>query len=178
MQFQLKHLWHLQDAVEEISFGAGFWFDEPKDLTQVAKDLEEGISICASKFIAGPRHLKNVLYQASEYWRRGKRLARNPSIDLLMRVLCQSQISKAVELSQVSFAREIAVFGISKQPSSLEGVFDTLVKVGGKGNDKLLEITVQKAKFLKEFHGLPNACNEDQICDLLVEKSALLVFSK
>ncbi|HKW04143.1 MAG TPA: KEOPS complex subunit Cgi121, partial [Nitrososphaerales archaeon] len=131
MQFQLKHLWHIQDGGEEISFGAGFWFDGPKDLTQVAKDLEEGISICASKFIAGPRHLKNVLYQASEYWRRGKRLARNPSIDLLMRVLCESQISKAVELSQVSFAREIAVFGVSKQMLTLEGVFDALVKVGG-----------------------------------------------
>ena len=172
--------WPIQRNSEETCFGfaTAFRFDTSQNLSLVARGLEEGVTVCAPKFIAGREHIRRILNQASEYWSRDEKLARNKSIDLLMRITCQSQIATAVSVSGVADAQQVALFGLVGNPESVKGSCSILRSQGGTQDGYLLKMDSKRKLFLKEFHALPQSCTDAQIIDLLVEKSVLLSFSK
>lgn len=179
-EYNEEHLWSTQPDSEKTMFGfvRGFRFRQRQDCSTVAKMLEEGVAICAPKYIAGPEHVRRILIQASEYWRLEKKLARNKSIDLLMRITCQSQISSALKLSGVSYAKQLALFGLIENAREADRWCSRLLAAGAIPDDSILKLTSERELFLKRFHDLPRWCMGSQIVDLLEEKSVLLVFSK
>jgi tRNA threonylcarbamoyladenosine modification (KEOPS) complex Cgi121 subunit len=164
-----------------VSFASGFSFKgEGRDLRVLATRLEPGAAICQSRFVAGGPHVRAILYQASESWRRGLRLAKNPSIDLLLRVTCQSQISRALEASGLEDSKSVALFGLLDSKDGVERCRSILLEEEGGAvrDDSLLDLTPAKEVFLRRFHGVPPRFNSVQLVSLLEERSALLVLSK
>lgn len=160
-------------------FVAAFTLKTESNLSLTAKELPEGITICSPMMVAGIAHIDGVLKQATEYWNRKIQLARNKSIDLLMRVTCQGQIAKAVELSKISRTNEVAVFGLAAKDSEIEEALASLeTKFGAARSDDLLVLNEEKERYLKQVHSLPESLSTDQIVPILLERSVLLVFSK
>ncbi len=148
------------------------------DLQPTAKRLPEGVVVCCAKIVAGPQHMDAILNQAREYWKRGEFLARNRSIDLLMRITCQRQISEAVSASEIDKAREIALFGlvthesqIRKSTEIIEAVSRHLVR-----DDDMMMLDRNKLEYLRKFHKLPTWFSETQLVTALKERSVLLIF--
>lgn len=175
-----ESIWSIQQHSNSASFGfaRAFRFRLNQDLSHVARGLVEGVAMCTPRYIAGPEHARRILIQASEYWKRDMKLARNKSIDLLMRITCQSQISTALKLSKVSDAKQIGLFGLVENAGDAELSMSKLLALGAIRDDSLLKLDPRKEIFLKKFHNLPKWCTGNQVLDLLEEKSVLLVFSK
>ena len=160
-----------------FAFTEGYALDRKRDLTTFAKSLPEGIALCSSDHIAGRQHAENVLTQAAESFDREIYLARNRSIDLIMRITGQSQISKALDTSGLKNISNVAVFGLSTTKRRIKSVELLLGKMGTR-DDGVLDMNPRKEKLLREFFLLPSFIKKDQIPLLLSEKSAILVFPK
>ncbi len=158
-----------------LGFCSGYKFTTTKNLKEAAANFPQGIAICSSQLVAGASHVEWILRQAAESWVAGLSLANNKSIDLLMRISCQRQITKALEASSLGNVSEVVVFGLCKSQGSLDTVEEKLIELGGLPNDNIINHDQKRLKFLKEFHGLPDWIISDQLPWLLVEKSAGLV---
>ena len=165
-------------SADFVGFAYAYRFDEGVNVPNIAKSLAEGVVACSPMYIAGTEHIRRVLDHAAEYWVRKMFIARNRSIDLLMRVTCQSQISKALMASKGTNLKELAIFGLSQNQKDMEKVAIAMEKAGGVREDSLLELSSGKEAFLRKLHGIPSRCPRTQIVDLLGEKSVLLIFAK
>ncbi len=164
----------------QIGFMTAYKLNGIFDLRSTAKSLPEGVVVCDPELIAGPEHVEGIVNQAAEYWDRNEALAKNRSIDLLMRVTCKKQIADAVSASGISRTGAIAVFGYVGNESHIEKS-EEIIRTFAKdleAKDELLSLSQKRQKYLKEFHKLPRWLNEDQLLIALKEKSALLVFAK
>jgi tRNA threonylcarbamoyladenosine modification (KEOPS) complex Cgi121 subunit len=148
------------------------------DLSGFAKKVKQGITLCDPRYIGGAEHVRVILVQANEYWRRGHALARNKSIDLLMRITCESQIEKALKISGLSGARHVSMFGLAESREDIEQSSSGLISIGASEDDSLLDLTMAKRKFLCKFHHFPFQCDKKTLVDYLAEKAVLLAFSK
>lgn len=165
---------------EKIEFMMSFKLNEQVDLHSTAKSCPEGIVLCSPVLIAGSGHIEGILSQAKEYWTRGEALARNKSIDLLMRITCKKQILEAVDSSGLSNAESVAIFGYADGKGQIEKSIEAirLLANGLERCDELLGMSEKKGAYLRKFHTLPKWMNDDQVVVALKEKSALLVFVK
>jgi tRNA threonylcarbamoyladenosine modification (KEOPS) complex Cgi121 subunit len=159
-----------------LGFGRAYEFPKRRDMRKITSRLPEGSVICSPSLIAGKSHLESVLIQSMESWSRGIFLARNRSIDLLLRMSCQNQISKAIQASALESCKTVALFGLALDDTMIE-VSERLIRdLGGERNDTLLELDSKKVKFLRSFHTLPLSVDTNKIPELLQERSAILVF--
>jgi len=167
------------DGKLSVCFATAFRFANYLNLTSTAKNLPEGTVICNPRLIAGLEHVEAVLLQTREYWKRDERLARNGSIEILMRISCSSQISEALEASALNNVNKIALLGLT---SSLKEA-DRIVKrfqsepYLAVASPDLLGVDERKAIWLKKFHGLPQNLSDNQLRVALQERSVLLIFS-
>jgi tRNA threonylcarbamoyladenosine modification (KEOPS) complex Cgi121 subunit len=177
-------LWGINPASDEsgsntvYGFGRAYEFPGKRDLRKITNQLPEGIVICSPSMIAGEDHLLSVLIQSAEYWNRRIFLAKNKSIDLLMRITCQNQISKAIEASGLESCDDVCLFGLARQPTDIFESERKIEELGGRRMDKLLDFDPKKERFLRQFHMLPSRIDRNRIPQLLQEKSAMLVFPK
>ena len=175
----LAATWSRKPDEQSLCFAAGFTLGGTFDLAPLTGSLPEAVVVCDSSMVAGIEHLEQVLFQAHEFWKGGGGLAKKKSIDLLMRITCQRQISDAISLSKIENASNIAIFGIVKSrelvEKSLQLIFSRFPSA--KREDTLLELGKQKTEFLRKVHGLPRSLTRSQIVVALKERSALLVFS-
>lgn len=159
-------------------FRSAYHFSRETDLRNVVSQFPEGVVACSSSFVAGKEHVDSLLAHSAESWARYTFLAHNRSIDLLMRITCQRQISKAVDASGIRSSRDVALFGLANEVSQISFAETLMKSSGGSRDDSLLELDAKKIRFLKEFHSLPIWVETERIPQLLQEKSAILVFSK
>ena len=151
-----------------------------RDLTSIAMKLPQGVTLVSSSCVPGMKFLEVILHQAAVYWGRGQFLARNKSLDLLMRVTCQTQIERAIGLSTINRTDRVVVFGLTDREKTLHDAI-TLVEseIGPYSQDEhLLELDSIKKKFLIRIHGLPQNTSDKQLVKWLEEKSVLLAFVK
>ncbi|HVB11579.1 MAG TPA: KEOPS complex subunit Cgi121 [Nitrososphaerales archaeon] len=171
-----------KNTMEDDTFGfqMAYQMEGTFDVRSASKKLLEGVIICSPKLIAGQDHIDAILSQAKEYWLRNETLARNKSIDLLMRITCQRQISDALVASGISNADALAIFGLVKTESEIKDAVEIIRSVAKdmKRSDNLLSLDNEKQKFLQKFHKLPRWLSKDQLVVALKEKSVLLVLSK
>jgi tRNA threonylcarbamoyladenosine modification (KEOPS) complex Cgi121 subunit len=162
-----------------VCFCTAFELDDLSDLTSLAKSMPDGVVICDSSMVAGIEHLEQVLVQANELWGRGGEIARKKSIDLLMRITGQSQISEAIALSRLERTNSFVTFGIVASRDHIEESLE-LIKTRfprSRRNDSLLDLDRKKENLLRKAHNLPSKLSKSQLVVALKEKSALLVFS-
>ena len=164
----------------QLGFMTAYKLNGIFDLRATAKSLPEGVVACDIALIAGPEHVEGVLNQAAEYWDRNETLAKNRSIDLLMRITCEKQIIEAVSASGLSRTGAVAIFGYVGNESHIEKseeIIRTFAR-DSEAKDELLSLGQERQNHLKEFHKLPVWLNRDQLLIALKEKSVLLIFAK
>lgn len=163
-----------------ICFASSFKLDSERDLSEFARSLPEGVVLCDPGMIAGLQHVETVLLQTREYWKRGQKLVRNGSIEILMRLVCRSQISEAVEASGIKRSSSVAILGLVSNQSEVENQIENFSSIYGSGKQdiSLIEMNRQKRTRLKKFHKLPGSFSDDQVRVALQEMSVLLNFSK
>ena len=149
------------------------------DLAPFTISLPETVVVCDSNIIAGTEHIEQVLFQAHEYWKREGEIARKKSIDLLMRITCQRQISDAIVLSKIEKTDVCAIFGIIRSIDMIGKTLQLIVSnfPSAQRDDTLLDMGKRKTEFLKKVHHLPKSFSKSKVLVALKEKSALLVFS-
>lgn len=165
---------------DQIGFVRSFKLPGIKDLRKIVKLFPEHIVLCTSRIVAGPEHAFSVLYQTNECVKRDISLARNRSIDMLMRISCQRQISEAMSISALSKTGELALFGFVPNLTSIDDAERLVCNeiADTKRDDSLLLLTKEKAKYLKQLHKLPDLLSDDQLLVALKEKSVLLVLDR
>lgn len=162
-----------------VCFATVFRFEDYLDFTMTAKKLPEGAVLCNPRLVAGLEHLESVLFQTREYWKRGERLARNGSIEILMRISCRSQISEAVQASGLKRANKIALFGLSSSLSQVRKLYEEFRSEFPQAIPSLNLFALKKEKsvWLKKYHELPNSLSDKELQVALQERSVLLIFS-
>ena len=180
-----SNIWQIsriQGSIDRrIGFAVAWKLSAKRNLSSVTNKLPENVTIFSTKISAGQAHLKGVLVQASESSKRGLTLARNSSIDLLMRLTCQSQIKDAMRISGISSIQKIGAFGFALDDEDLGLRIQRVEAVLGRAlerEDSLLEMNLAKRKFLRKLHSIPQSFPDSRIADFLLEKSSLLCFSK
>lgn len=150
------------------------------DLRTVAKQLPEGVVICSPNLVAGEEHIMGILNQAETSWTQNISLARNRSIELLMRITCRNQISEAVIISGLTRIKDIAMFGLVNDINAENSARKIIEEYSGhlNRNDDLLLLNKKKELYLKRLHKLPGDFTAIQLLVALKEKSVLLVFAK
>ena len=161
-------------------FLSAFELGSVHDLRTVAKQLPVGVVICSPKLVAGVEHIVVFLNQAVASWTQNIHLARNRSIDLLMRITCRNQISDAVIISGLARTKNIAMFGLVNDTNDEDRARRTIEECSGhlNRNDDLLLLNKKKELYLKRLHKLPSDFDAIQLLAALKEKSVLLVFAK
>lgn len=134
--------------------------------------------LCSAKIVFGPEHAREILIQAAESWSRDLPLARNKSIDLLMRISCQSQITEAIKASELEKSRDIALLGLVKTVSEIQHIERGLFSKGAKRKDSVILPNKRKENSLRKLHDFPESVSKDQLSYLLAEKAALLILDK
>jgi tRNA threonylcarbamoyladenosine modification (KEOPS) complex Cgi121 subunit len=149
-------------------------------LTTVAKEFPEGVVLCNPGRIAGIRHLEEILIQTREYWDRNLRIVRNGSLEILMRITCQGQISEAIDASQIADTEAVALLGLVASEKEIEASIERLYSIckSMMSDNSLLELTKEKAMKLRQFHRLPSSLTFDKLQTALQERSILLIFSR
>ena len=140
--------------------------------------MPEGIVLCDSNLIGGRDHAAYLLTQTAESWSRKLFLARNRSIDLLMRITSQAQITNAISASNVARAKNIALLGLAASNTQIDQIDHALKSKGAMREDDVLKMTKNKEKFLRRFHSIPKTIMASQLPSFLAEKSVLLIFDK
>jgi tRNA threonylcarbamoyladenosine modification (KEOPS) complex Cgi121 subunit len=176
--WKIERLFELENETMFFAFESAYRLPKPMDLREFTTWLPEGVVVTSPYLIAGKDHIRSVIIQTAEHWVRGISLARNKSIDLLMKVTSQDQISKALRASGIDSCKEVALFGLTNNQEQIETSHNLIKRLGGLRDDTLLDLDFEKVAFLKGFHSLPSWIEKDSIPKLLQEKSALLVFSR
>jgi tRNA threonylcarbamoyladenosine modification (KEOPS) complex Cgi121 subunit len=175
-------LWIRQAGTGEksICFATAFRLDRKRDLTSFAKALPEGVVLCDTGIIAGLEHLEAILLQTREYWQRNERLVRNGSIEILMRLSAEKQISDAVEASKIQATDSVTLLGLAdkvEEISKFIELFQTTFQNYSQ-DLRLLDLDREKARHLKGAHGLLASSPDKKLLIALQELSVLLIFSK
>ncbi len=151
------------------------------NLRSISKELKEGTVICDPQVIAGKEHVYEILAQALEYWNRGLIVARNRSIDLLLRITGQTQIAEAIRLSKIEKNSNVVFFGlVQNKGEAIEclELFERLLGPGLVRNDSLIQLDRRKELVLKKMHNIPSAFPRQKIPALLQERAILLSFER
>jgi len=130
--------------------------------------------------IAGIEHVEAILIQTKEYFDRNERLVRNGSLDILMRITCQKQISEAISASKITNTETVAILGLVNSENEIESSIERLCSICKTvtSDNSLLELNKEKATKLKRFHRLPSSLSRGKLQIALQERSILLMFSK
>lgn len=169
---------------EYLGFCAALDIGKKLDLSTLAKSLPEVTVICTPTMILGCKHLDRVMTQALDCWQRGLVFAKKRSIDLLMRLTCQSQIDEATTASGIRNASSIAAFGLAPSEPEINSTIKFVQNSIGERavrNDKLLDPNTTKIQYyLSSFDPTlpPEVASESNILALLIERASLLLVSK
>jgi tRNA threonylcarbamoyladenosine modification (KEOPS) complex Cgi121 subunit len=181
-QNSLRSFWwrRLGDGSKSVAFATSFRLKSTMDLTAIAKSLPEGVVICGSSIVAGIEHVEVILIQTHEYWKRNQKIARNGSIEILMRMACKAQISEAVEASHIDKTDSVALLGLVESVDTAQFVVEKFLTTIKPASQDISLLGLDRAKFisLKKFHQLPSKLSKAGLLVALQEKSVLLIFSR
>jgi len=131
-----------------------------------------------ANFTAGKEHILSVLQQSMQAKKRGIMLSKRIEIDILLRLACTNQISKALEdVGLKDGINNVLVIAIGKF-SDLRTVQKYLAKNCKLSND-VLKLSEKKMKLLSLHHKIGreeiNACiNDNRLASVLAERANLL----
>jgi tRNA threonylcarbamoyladenosine modification (KEOPS) complex Cgi121 subunit len=127
------------------------------DVEETRKLAEDGIYIFNSKCIIGKEHLEYAYKKAKESFEKGKNIANNFHIEIMLILTGRRQITTAIKLAGMDNA------------DSFGAISEKDFELNYERDDSVLKCTKDKLKYL----GIEMTLDEKP-CDLAFENSALL----
>ena len=130
-----------------------------------------------ANFVAGKEHVLSILQQSLQAKKRGMMLSKRVEIDILIRLACTNQISKALDdIGLKDGINNVLIIAIGKI-ADLKVVQKYLVKNYRLGN--VLKPSAKKTRLLSSHHKIGreeiNACiNGNKLASILAERANLL----
>ena len=122
----------------------------------MARELaSQGVFVFNAKCVGGKNHLEYAYLKAREYFNKGKNIAKNFHIEIMLILSGRRQIRNAVSLCGIGSTNEIGVI------SEMDFILPL------KRDDSILQCTEEKLRYL----GIDKYGDS---CDLFFENSALL----
>ncbi len=143
--------------------------------------LENGIQVINADMVAGKEHLEHAINQAIKAFNKGRNIAKNILLEVLVRLSGQRQIRHAIDKFGIKpGVRNIVI--ISKDKSLIESF---VKKYKCKEDEDILKVDEEKYKRLKEIFGIEDSEIEafnpknfeekiDILKKLIIERIALL----
>jgi len=131
-----------------------------------------------ANFAAGGEHVLSVLQQSLQAKKKGTMLSKRIEIDILLRLACTNQISKALDdIGLKNGINNILIVAIGKI-SDLKVLQKHLAK-NYKLNSNVLNLSAKKTKLLSSHYKIGreeiNACiNNHKLASILAERANLL----
>jgi len=131
-----------------------------------------------ANFAAGKEHIISILQQSLQAKKRGTMLSKRIEIDILLRLACTNQISKALdEIGLKEGISDVLIIVMGKIPD-LKVVRNCLAK-NYKLNSNVLKLSAKKTKLLSLHHKINReeitACIKDKkLANILAERANLL----
>ncbi len=129
-----------------------------------------------AKVIGGIEHLYFAAVNAFKAFNQGLNISKTFSLELLLYVSGQRQISKAIEMVGIKcYTKEVALVIVAEDKETVSKANICLSKIiGGTRDDDVLEI--HDPIRVAELYGLDNFYNNiSELKKLLIERSALLI---
>lgn len=131
-----------------------------------------------ANFAAGEEHILSILQQSLHAKKKGTMLSKRIEMDVLLRLACTNQISKALEdIGLKDGVNNVMIIAIGKLPN-LKAVQQYLAKNYKLSND-VWELSEKKIKLLSSHHKIGreeiDACiNDNKLASVLAERANLL----
>jgi tRNA threonylcarbamoyladenosine modification (KEOPS) complex Cgi121 subunit len=128
-----------------------------------------------SAVVFGRIHVLRVLQLTMELWNRGIRIAKTIETDLLMRLCCTDQISKAIELGGLKKGQPAYFILISEDLNSLFGIEQLIRSSCADARYSVLRIEKKKMRQFYDKYGIcGNKIDRTFLENILVERAALV----
>ncbi|MCS7116076.1 MAG: KEOPS complex subunit Cgi121 [Nitrososphaerota archaeon] len=177
------HMVELEDDTIGLFIGIkGVKIHEPREFIKMLRESLPDLllQVVDARFVAGQKHLELIIKQSFEAWKRGITYTDRRDMDLIVRLACDLQIKDALEKIGIkSGVMDVALIGIGKRDSIDR--FYNLAKRIGNVSDEPLELTENKAQFIKEVYHISDDLiratvgGADKLALLLAERAALLL---
>lgn len=148
------------------------------NLRSVKKDM--AVQAVNADLVAGIQHIMGVLQQSIEAKKRGVLLSKRIEIDILLRLACTGQISKAViDIGLKDGMNNVLVIAIGKI-NHLKEFRKYITANYGINNNILQKPSKKRMKIISSLHGIGkeelNALVSDgnRIASILIERASLL----
>ncbi len=131
-----------------------------------------------ASFAAGKEHILSIVQQSLQAKKRGTMLSKRIEIDILLRLACTNQISKALdEIGLKEGVNDVLIIAMGKI-SNLKVIRNYLAK-NYKLSSDVLKLSAKKTKLLSLHHKIDreeiNACiNDKRLASILAERANLL----
>lgn len=153
----------------------------------LAKNVE--VQFFDAGLVATWQHLYFAALNALNAFQNGTNISRSLAVETLLYASAQRQIQKATEILGIKEnTGEIAVLLIGENAKQVEKALDAVSKlVGGKRDDKVLELTQNKIANMRRVFEVSNAeieavadgkTIEESLIELVIERMALLATAR
>ncbi|MEM3403959.1 MAG: KEOPS complex subunit Cgi121 [Nitrososphaeria archaeon] len=157
-------------------FCYGLNLKQPIEITSLKelliRDTGAIIQVVDPNFIAGIEHAKMILRQTYEAYTRGIFIANKPSLDILLRLLCTKKIEAALKDAGLKEGdRNCAILGFCDKNKI--DLLEEKIKEIGEQNNKALELSETKKKFLIRYHDISlHELENYDLATILYERAA------
>lgn len=160
----------------------------PNFLFETLKQSFAGVifQIFDAEKVAGKAHIKFAVLNALKAFKIGKNISKNLPVEVMLYVSGQRQIEKALKMVGISSKTKNLILIVFKVSSEIAfKVLDEVCRlVGGKINDRVIEVNCKKIETIKRTFEISNIEIETQMFDnitleeaiekLVIERVALL----
>ncbi|HEX58699.1 MAG TPA: hypothetical protein ENF26_00935 [Methanomicrobia archaeon] len=149
-------------------------------LKSIARRYNVAIQVFDASKVAGAEHLRVAVEKALRARRRGKCIAKDFSVEILLYAAGRRHVSKALEMGVSENTKEVAVtlVGDSK---NIELARDEILEILERDDD-VLELSKRKKESLMKFFGITDAeleaVGEEKLGLLVLERVAMLDVQK
>jgi tRNA threonylcarbamoyladenosine modification (KEOPS) complex Cgi121 subunit len=134
------------------------------------------VQIVNANLVAGKKHVTGIIQQSIEARKRKIMLSKRIEVDMLMRLACTDQISKAVnDIGIKDGINNVLIIAVGRVKDLR--MFRKYIASNYHINNKILEMSSKKIKNIVSLHGIGKQeldLVDDGIASILVERASLL----
>lgn len=134
------------------------------------------VQVVNANLVAGKKHVTGIIQQSIEARKRKIMLSKKLEVDMLMRLACTDQISKAVSDIGIKDGINNVLIIVIGRVKDLK-MFRKYIASNYRINNKILEMSSKKIKNIVSLHGISKQeldLVDDGIASILVERASLL----
>ncbi|MCP8310341.1 MAG: hypothetical protein L6M37_01850 [Candidatus Methylarchaceae archaeon HK02M1] len=172
----------LDDRTSSLILGIkGVYIANPKEFLGKLREKFSSLHVQAldANFVAGFEHLKSILQQSWMAFNRGISYSKKLDLELIVRVVCDSQINRALKTVGLRSGTMDLVLVAIGDLKNLRFFAEAIMDLG-EISDSVLKLTPKKEAFLIKYHCISlnlvkaTVADKNRLAMILSEKANLL----